>query len=106
GQEGKGSVKSARVGRAVESVPEMPFARVQGAIAGVAQQFGKRGDAVVEIALIAGRAREVGPDDLDHRTDAGNVVINAAHQHSPRWRAGGRGMEVSQADAFAGNGCE
>ena len=59
-QQRERALESARPRRRLDRVAQMPLARHQRQVTGVAQQFGQRHDPVVQIALVAGRAAESG----------------------------------------------
>ena len=76
---------------------QVPLAGHDRVVAGVLQQFGEGCDALVEVALIAGRRQLFsGGIDSDHAAETGLMGIGPAEQHGARRRAGRIGVEVGE----------
>jgi hypothetical protein len=78
------ALEAARRGNPVGLLAQVPLADHVGVIAGVFHQLWQRGDAVVEVALVADRASLVGRGPLAHVAEAVQVRIHAAQQYGAR----------------------
>ncbi|MNQ98565.1 hypothetical protein D3C85_1142610 [compost metagenome] len=77
---------------------EVPFTGHVGVVAVIGEQLGKRGDALVQVALVAGLAYLFGLPMLEHGAHSGQMVIHSGEQHGAGHGAGRTGIEVGQAD--------
>ena len=87
-------------------LPQVPLADHVGVVAGVLQELRQRGDAVVEVALVAVQAHLVRRRKLAHVAEAVEVRVHAREEHRPGGRAARVRVEVREPHAALGQGVE
>ena len=85
---------------------QVPLADHVGVVAGVLEELRQRGDAVVEVALVAVQAHLVRRRKLAHVAEAVEVRVDAGEQHRPGGGAARVGVEVREAHALPGQRVE
>jgi hypothetical protein len=90
------------VGDVLGALAEVPLAYHVRVVATVAQQRRHRHHPIVQMAFVAWLAELVVGLDLEHVAEAGEVVVDAGHQHGAGRRAGGPDVEVREVHSRVG----
>jgi hypothetical protein len=86
-EEGEVALEAARGRDLGRLLPQVPLADHVGVVARVLEKLRQRGDAVVEVALVAVQAHLVRRRPLAHIAETIEVRVHAGEQHRPRGRA-------------------
>ena len=106
GEHGEGAVEAPLFRAGLRREAEVPFAGHVGSVARVLQQGGEGGDALVQVAFVAGHAFLIGREFLGEVAEPGEVAVHAAQQHGAGGGAGRGGDELAQFHALFGQGIE